>query len=153
LERYRTDVRRAAILFLALLGLGGCGGGSDTALTREEYASKADAICAKYNEQTRALGSPSTLSDLGETADKTLDILDNALDDLKDLKPPASERATADQWIAAVDQLKGDLEEIRDEAKDNNMSAVQAVVPRATQHNNRANGLATQLGMTVCSKG
>ena len=145
-------MRRVAFLLLALLVLGGCGGGSDTALTREEYASKADAICTKYNEQTNALPRPANLSDLGESADKTRDILDNAVDDLKDLKPPAREQATADQWIAAVEQLEGDLEEIRDGANEHNMAAVQAVVPRATEHNKRANELATQLGLTVCNK-
>jgi hypothetical protein len=145
-------VRRAAILLFALFMLSGCGGRSGTGLTREEYASKADAICAKYNEQTKALGSPSTLSQLGDTAEKTREILDNALDDLKDLKPPASEQATSDQWIAAVEQLKGDLEDIRDGANENNMAAVQAVVPRATEHNKRSNELANQLGMTVCNQ-
>ena len=136
---------------LALVFVGGCGGGGGSPLTREEYASKADAICKKYNEQTAALPRPSSLPELGESADKTLDILDNAIDDLKDLTPPATEQSTADDWIAAVEDLKGDLAEIRDQAKDNDMAAVQAVVPQATQHNKRANDLATQLGMSVCN--
>jgi hypothetical protein len=151
LARYRTDVRQAALLLFVLLVVGGCGGDSGKQLTRQEYASKADAICAKYNERTKGLGNPTSLSELADTADKTLDILENAIGELKDLEPPASERATADQWIAAVEQLKTDLAEIRDKANDNDMQAVQAVVPRATQHNKRSNELATELGMSVCN--
>lgn len=147
-------MRRASLLLLTVLLAAGCGGGggSSERLTRADYASKADAICGKYNQQTKALANPSSLSDLADVADKTLPILDNALNELRDLKPPTSEQATADQWLAEVEKLKGDLKEIRDKANDNDMKGVQAVVPKATEHNNRANQLATELGMTVCNK-
>jgi hypothetical protein len=146
-------VRAASFLLLAVLLAAGCGGGgSGERLTRADYASKADAICGKYNQQTKALANPTNLSDLADVADKTLPILDNALNDLHDLRPPASEQATADEWLAAVEKLKGDLKEIRDKANDNDMKGVQGVVPKATEHNSRANELATQLGMTVCNK-
>jgi hypothetical protein len=153
LSRYRTRVRRVVLLLLAVLVLGGCGGGGDGGrLTKQEYAAEADEICAKFKEETAALESPSDLSGLANAADKTLEILDKALGELRKLNPPVSEQAKADEWIAAVEQLKGDLAEIRDKAKGNDLQAVQAVVPRASQHNSRANQLATELGMTVCNK-
>jgi hypothetical protein len=147
-------VRRAPFLLLAVVFAAGCGGGggSSERLTRADYAKKADAICGKYSQQTKALANPSNLSDLADVADKTIPILDNALDDLHKLKPPADEQATADQWLAEVEKLKGDLKEIRDKAKDKDLKGVEAVVPKATQHNSKANQLATQLGMTVCNK-
>jgi hypothetical protein len=147
-------VRAASLLLLAVLFAAGCGGGGGGGerLTRADYASQADAICGKYNQQTKALANPTSLSDLADVADKTLPILDNALNDLHDLRPPANEQATADEWLAEVEKLKGDLKEIRDKANDNDTKGVQAVVPKATEHNSRANQLATQLGMTVCNK-
>jgi hypothetical protein len=148
-------VRRACFLLLVAVVLAaGCGGGGSSGkeLTREEYASQADAICGKYNEQTKALENPESLSDLADVADKTLPILDNALGDLRKLNPPASEESTANEWLDAIEQLKGDLKEIRDKAKSNDMKGVQAVVPKATEHNSRANQLATELGMKVCNK-
>jgi hypothetical protein len=144
-------VRRALLLLLAVVLLAGCGGGSKR-LSKEEYASKADAICAKYNQQTKALQNPTSLSELGDVADKTLPILDNALKDLRKLKPPTDEQATADQWLKQVENLKGDLQEIRDKAKANDMQGVQKVVPKATQHNSLSNQLATRLGLSVCNK-
>jgi hypothetical protein len=144
---------RAALIALALaVLLPGCGGASGKPLTKEEYASKADAVCGKYNEQIKSFANPKNLSDLAKVADKTLPILDQAIADLTKLKPPASEKALADQWLTQVRGLKSDLQEIRDKAKTGDLQAVQAVVPRATDHNSKSNALAGQLGMSVCNK-
>jgi len=145
-------VRRAAFLVLAVVLLAGCGGGGGKRLSREEYVSKADAICGKYNQQTKALANPSNLAELAAVADKTLPILDNALKDLRKLKPPEDEQATVDQWLGQVEKLKGDLKEIRDKAERSDMQGVEAVVPKAQEHNSRSNQLATQLGLKVCNK-
>lgn len=138
---------------LAVALVAGCGGGGGgKRLTRDEYATKADAICGKYTQQTKALANPKSLSDLADVADKSLPILDHAISDLRKLKPPANEQSTVDQWLAQVGNLKGDLKEIRDKAKTNDVKGVQAVVPQATRHNRASNQLATQLGMKVCNK-
>jgi len=144
-------VRRVSFLLLALVLVAGCGGSGGKRLTKEEYASKADAICAKYNGEVKKLDNPQNLSELARVADETLPILDNAITDLKKLNPPAAEQAKADQWLSQVEKLADDLTEIRDRAKDKNMQAVQAVVPKAEEHNRRSNALATELGMSVCN--
>ena len=146
-------MRRAALIALAVVFvLPACGGASGKPLTKEEYAAKADAICGKYNQQTKSFANPKTLSDLVKVSDQTLPILDHAIRDLGKLHPPASEKALSDQWLTQVRNLKDDLEEIRDQAKTGDIKAVQAVVPKAQDHNSRSNQLATQLGMSVCNK-
>lgn len=145
-------MRQALFLLVAIALVAGCGGsGSGPRLTKEEYASKADAICGKYNRQVGELSNPQNLSELEEVADQTLSILANAIKDLKKLTPPASEQAKADQWLSQVENLEEDLTKIRDGAKERSMQAVQAVVPKAEEHNRRSNALATELGMTVCN--
>jgi hypothetical protein len=146
-------MRRASSIALVLVFLlPACGGGNGKPLTKAEYASKADAICGKYNEQITAFANPKNLSDLAKVADKTLSILDQAIGDLSKLVPPASEKALSDQWLAQVRNLKDDLQEIRDKAKAGSIQGVQAVVPKATDHNAKSNALASQLGMSVCNK-
>jgi hypothetical protein len=145
-------VRRGSILALAIVVLAGCGGGSGKALSKAEYASKADAICGKYTQQTKALGNPSSIKELASIADKALPILDHAISDLKKLKPPADEQALVDQWLVQVGLLKQDLQEIRDKAKAGDLAGVQALVPTAQQHNSKSNQLAATLGMSVCNK-
>ncbi len=137
---------------VAVAFLAACGGSGGKALSRTDYASKADAVCSKYSQQTKALGNPSDLSGLATVADKTLPILGNALTDLKKLKPPAEEQDTVNQWLAQVENLKGDLKEIRDKAKTGDAQGVRAVVPQASQHNQKSNQLASKLGMSVCNK-
>jgi hypothetical protein len=145
-------VRRAFPLLLVVVLLAACGGGGGKPLTREQYAAKADAICGKYKQQTDALARPASLADLGKVADQVLPILDNARSDLRKLKPPAGEQATANAWLDQFDVIIGDVEKIRDSANDNDTDAVQKLARPALQHDQHANELARQLGMTVCSE-
>ena len=147
-------MRRALILLLAttvLAGCGGGGGGGDT-LTRDEYAAQADAICAKYKKQTDALDRPATLSDLADVADDVIPILEKARGELSDLKPPADAQTTAASWLDQFDVVISDVEKIRDKAKENDSAGVQKLAQPALDHNNRANALAKQLGMTTCAE-
>ena len=147
-------MRRALPLLLAIALLAGCGGGGGNGepLTREEYAAKADAICGKYKQETDSLARPANLSDLAKVADQVIPILDKARGELRKLKPPANEQATASAWLDQFDVIIDDVAKIRDKAKANDAAGVQAQAQPALQHNERANQLATQLGMTVCSK-
>jgi hypothetical protein len=145
-------VRRAHPLLLVVVLLTACGGGGGNALTREQYAAKADAICGKYKRQTDSLARPANLADLSKVADQVLPILDHARSELRRLKPPADEQDTANAWLAQFDVIISDVEKIRDKAKENDTAAVQALARPALQHDQRANELARQLGMTVCSK-
>jgi hypothetical protein len=151
-------VPRALRLLLALVAVSGCGGSSNgQALTRDQYATKADAICGKYKRQTEALGRIATPAELASAADKVLSVLRRARGELRDLEPPANEppaneRATANAWLAQFDVIIDDVEKIRDKAKANDVEGVRALAQPALQHNARANELATRLGMTVCNK-
>ena len=147
-------MRRASTLLLAIVVLAGCGGSDSSGqrLTRDEYAKQADAICSKYKQKTDALSRPATLSDLADVADQVLPLLDDARGELRDLRPPQNEEATANAWLDEFDVITDDVKKIRDAAKKNDGAAVQAAAAPALQHNQHANELATQLGMTVCSK-
>ena len=91
------------------------------------------------------------LREVQRQADSTIPVLQDAIRDFRRLNPPEAQENTVDSWLEAVDELENDLEEIRDEADNGSMKGVQAVVPKAAQHNKRSNELAAQLGMTVCN--
>ena len=147
-------VRRAPTLLIAVVLVAGCGGSSSSnqRLTREEYAAQADAICKKYKQKTDTLTQPRTLADLVEVADRVLPILDHARSDLRKLRPPQNEQATAQAWLDEFDVSIDDVKKIRDVAKTNDRAAVQAAALPALRHDKHANDLATQLGMSICNQ-
>jgi hypothetical protein len=69
-----------------------------------------------------------------------------------DYRPAADEQATVDGWLAQVENLEGDFEAIRDEAKSNDIQGVENVLSKATRRNAKSRQLATQLGMKVCNE-
>jgi hypothetical protein len=147
-------VRRASPPLLAIVLAAGCGGGGSHGqrLTHDQYAAKADAICGKYKQKTDALSRPATLSDLADVSDQVLPLLHDARGELHALRPPQNEEATANAWLDEFDVIIDDVQKIRDAAKKNDTAAVQAAAGPALQHDQHANDLATQLGMTVCNK-
>jgi hypothetical protein len=147
-------VRRATPLVLAIVVLAGCGssGSSGQRLTRDEYAKRADAICSKYKQKSNALSRPSDLPGLAKIADQVLPLLRSARGELRALRPPQAEQATAAAWLNEFDRLIGDIKKIRDAAQKSDSAAVQAAAAPALQDNQHSNDLASQLGMTVCSK-
>jgi hypothetical protein len=145
-------VRRAVTALAVLVVLApGCGSG-EKRLSKEEYAQRADAVCRRYNAATSGLGSPQSMPALGKVAARSLPHLDRAIRDLRALKPPEDEVATARAWLRQLTQLRGDVVRIRDRARANDAKGVQAVVPGATRRNARFAELATQLGMIVCNQ-
>lgn len=147
-------MRRAFTLLLAAALVAGCGSGGskEQRLTRQQYASRADAICTKYKAKTNSLSRPATLSDLAKLADQVLPLLDNARGELRALRPPQNEAAAAQAWLDQFDVILDDVRTIRDKAKAGDSAGVQAAATPALQHNQHANDLAARLGMTVCSK-
>jgi hypothetical protein len=146
-----SGVRRAPVLALGtILALTGCGGEAKR-LSRQEFAQKSDAICAKGNQRTERLPNPENLAELAAVSDKTIDILDDALNELRKLEPPEDEQKLVDEWLAQFETLKDDLAGIRDKARAKDLEGVQAIAERAQDHNARANELGTTLGMKVCN--
>jgi hypothetical protein len=153
LERYGGRVRWASALLLALLLAAGCGGGGGSKrLTRDQYAAKADAICAKCKQQLKVPRGISSMSELAAAVDKTSPALAKALDEIRKLKPPADEQATVDEWLAQAENVEGDVKEIRDKAKSNDMQGALNALSKGNRHNAQSRELATQLGMKVCNE-
>ena len=139
-------MRRAFALLLAIVFVAACGGG-------RSYAAKADAVCAKYKQETNILKRPASLAGLSILAQKTVPLLRSARRELGALSPPDDKKATATAWLEEFDVIIGDIEKIRDAAEADDGVAVRKVAAAALKHNDRANGLAAQLGMKVCNKG
>lgn len=146
-------MRRTFLLAASLL-LVACGSGGDHRLSKEEYAKRADAICARFNRQQPSLPSLQnvTARQVARLADRTLPVLDRTITDLRRLAPPKDEQQLADRWLAALRRLRVDAVKIRDRARANDLGGVGALVGPSQRDERTAEQLAAQLGTTVCSK-
>ena len=155
-------MRRAALLLFVTVLLAGCGGSSSSGggksagggdrLTRAEFAAKADAICGRYQQKSKSVGQAKDLADLARIFDRMLPLLDNAMSELRALKPPKSQQHTVDRWLAQSAVARHDLQQMRDKAKAKDMKGVQAAFERAAADNKESSRLAKKLGLKACSE-
>ena len=141
------------MLAVALLAACSGGGSKGHRFTRDQYAAQADGVCSKYKAKADTLRLPSTLDGVVRVADQVLPLLANARGELRKLRPPRNEEATVNAWLDEFDVTIDDVKKIRAAAKKNDRRAVRSAAQPALRHDERANEIARQLGMTVCSKG
>jgi hypothetical protein len=143
---------RATVLGVAAVLLAaGCGGSGR--LSRADYASRADAICSKYNREIRNLSRPQSISGLPGFVDRALPLAKKGNDELRRLRPPKSEEETAKELVAQNDSIFAAMKRLRDAAKKGNRDGIRTALRDATTANRTAKRLASDLGLRVCAQG
>jgi hypothetical protein len=142
------------LLLAACAVLAGCGSSGEKRLSKDEYARRADAICARFNRQQPSLPSLQnvTVKKVERLASETIPLVDRTIADLRKLAPPKDEQALADRWIESLRRLRVDAAKIRDRAHANDLAGVAALVGPSQQDERTAERLAAQLGTAVCNK-
>jgi len=87
----------ALLAIAAVLVLSSCGGGGDKRLTKEQFAVKANALCATFSKQVNSLDQLTLRIDLYR---KLIPHAQELIAGLKKLKPPADEEADVKKAIA-----------------------------------------------------
>src|SRR6185295_11196800 len=86
---------------IARLESGGRPPRSDTRLSKAEFQSQANAICAKYQKQLNAIDEPTSLDEIPDLVDQALVILNKEIDEVAALNPPEELQGDFDRMIAA----------------------------------------------------
>jgi hypothetical protein len=144
---------RAFVAALLLIAAAGCGGeGGNDRLTKNELLQQANAICADYAGQLKALGDPpQTLSGLATYARSAHGALADDLARLRKLHPPAELQAKYDAWLAAGDRALSRIDELGKAAAKGDQIAIQRLVGAAKTEDEQSDRLATELGMSECA--
>jgi DNA-binding NtrC family response regulator len=130
--------------------LAGCGGGGDTRLSREEFESQANAICAKYQKQLNALGTPSSVEEIPDLVEQALAILNKEVAEIAALNPPTDMQTEFDAMIEASNNTKAAANDLSQAAKDGDQAAVQKALDEGNAASKKADQVATQLGLDSC---
>ncbi|HKR65457.1 MAG TPA: hypothetical protein VJZ00_17130 [Thermoanaerobaculia bacterium] len=147
-------MRRIGFCLLTLLLLAGCGGGGGgKRLSRQEFDSKGNAICAKYNAKQKSVAQPKNLNDLSPALRKLLPLARQQLDELKKLSPPQSDDAAWKKLLARA-QEENDLVANRllpaSDKKD--VAKIQQLLNDLQTLDQQNNTDAQKLGLSTCAQ-
>lgn len=141
----------AGVLTLLLAACGG-GSGEDDALTADQFRQQADSICRQYEDKIKALGSPSSLSDLGDYVDQVIPIIDEGNGKLADLQPPAELADDWDRAMALQDQNLGVAKNLQQAIRDQDTAKVQELIQTLDETDAKSNEIARGIGLEDCGQ-
>jgi len=149
----RRSVGAAAVL--ALVGLGGCGGSSNSGLTRSQLVAKADAICAQANQKAKQIPTPANLVQDATAAaayfNKVVPIAEKGTDQLAALKPDSAASADWKAYIALRQQGVTLLKTIQRKANAHDPSGIQDL-QKSSAFQQQLAAAANKLGAKTCGQ-
>jgi hypothetical protein len=141
----------AALVGVLILLATGCGGDGEARLSEREFQTQANAICAKYDKQLKAIGSPTSIEEIPDLVDQALVILDKEIDEISALNPPEELQSDFDKMLAATDRTKAAATDLSEAAKAGDQAAVQKALEEGNAASDDADELAANLGLTDCN--
>ena len=127
-----------------------CGGGGDAHLSKDEFQTQANAICAKYEEQLKAIGPPASIEAIPDVVDQALAILNKEIDEIGALNPPEELQSNFDKLLAATERTKAAADDLATAAKAGDQAAVQQALDDGNAASKEADDLACDLGLDEC---
>ncbi|MBA2348532.1 MAG: hypothetical protein H0V81_09590 [Solirubrobacterales bacterium] len=138
------------VTLAACVALAACGG--DT-LTADEYRKQADAICKDFDAKQKELPDPKSIADFGKLTDEAKPLIEDQIEQLRDLEAPDELKDQAEEAYDLLDQQVPKLDELKAAAKDNDTAKIQSVAESASKLSTQANAKAKEIGLTVCGAG
>jgi hypothetical protein len=149
LRRLRAGLIPAAIA-AAVAVASGCGGDGGQ-LSAEEFRRQANAICEKYNERIHAIDSPSSPEDLDTYVEKVVPVMQQGIDELRALHPPAESADDFDRMLDETEKAIPAARQLGEAAANNDAAAVQKALKAGQQADDASDEIATDLGLTGCA--
>jgi hypothetical protein len=126
-----------------------CGGGKT--LSKEDYGSQLNAICADYNAKVKEIGEPTNISEVADKGPQLLDELDAAIAKAEKLKAPSEIKADADKFISVVRELRGLISDLIDAVRENDTATISSFQARAEALFAERDALGQKLGAPACA--
>ena len=141
----------AVLVGVLVLLAAGCGGGGEEPLSKAEFQSQANAICAKYEKQLKAVGTPTSIEEIPDLVEQALAILNKEIDEIAALNPPEDLQSDFDKMIAASNKTKAAADDLSAAAKSGDQAAVQQALEDGNAASKEADQLAAGLGLSECN--
>ena len=128
----------------------GCGGGDE--LSREEYVSKLNAMCADFSAREQEIGEPQTRADLVEKGPRILDAFEIAIaNQVGTLDAPDEIADEADRLVDIAHQQREVLGGLVDAATNGEYVEVRRLASKNAALNKESSLIAQKLGADACA--
>ncbi len=145
-------VRRLALVIALALGSAGCGGeGGGERLTAQEFRDQANRICTDLDKELEGLGDPGSLDELSTQLEAGREIFEDALGQLRGLRPPEDLQADYDRLLATGDDALEALSSMQEAAEDGDAEEVQQIATEAEREDQTSDEIAQGLGLDACA--
>ena len=142
------------IVFASIL-LGGCGSGDKKPLTKAEFVSKANAICAPFTKRVRAETKAGEISSTNKEAvsstSRLLPLFDDQVARLKELVPPGDEQRTYGQAMVLSEEISSNFTELLAALRKNDEAAIWRIGKAISQIAVKRDILFIKLGTKKCA--
>jgi hypothetical protein len=145
-----VKVRGAAALVAGATALAAAGCGGEERLSRAEFQRQGNAICAKYDRQIEAIGTPASVEEVPEYVDKALPVIEQQIEEMRDLNPPEEDQEAYDDMLAEAENTVDAGRDLGDAAEANDNAAIENALNEGNAASDRADEHATELGLTDC---
>jgi hypothetical protein len=150
--------RLLALVALAVIAIAGCGSSGST-LSKAGLVAKADPICKQVaiarkaaNATLSKASSSKQLHVLAQIAPGVAADEHQAVDQLRGLKAPAALAADWQQMLHGMQQLADDTTRLVQNAKANDLKAVESVTSSGRVVRQRLTAIANRIGFTYCGR-
>lgn len=140
------------VLTTAALLLAGCGGG-DKPLTKAEFVSQGNKVCADLNAKVAKIPEPTSIDDLPAYADQLDGVYDQLISGLGDLTPPKDLKSDFTKLKDSAKDAQGTVGELKDAAKAKDQQKITQVTDKASAQDKASDALANKLGLKTCTEG
>lgn len=150
----RRTAACGALVALTLAGCGSSGNSTSTTLSKSDFVSQADAICAKVTSARHSLGSPTSTSQVVSAITKLESAVQPELTQMQSLaaRAPSDVKAAYDQFVAKVGSLVGLLPGLVQAAKSNDLAKAQQLQGQFQTAVNQGKVAAQRAGLgTACT--
>jgi hypothetical protein len=146
-------MRRLVPLAVLAISLAACGGGAHT-LSHTQLVQRASAICAKFNQQVKALPQPTNALEIGAFIKKAVPLEQSALTQLKKLKPSKGDETGYKRFVAQVQRetTLAQNELVPATQAPTSPKHVRFILAKLTQMDRQANAMANKLGLATCGQ-
>jgi hypothetical protein len=129
-------------------------GGSSHRLSHSQLVQRANAVCASFNQQLRALPQPTNPLEIGAYIKRAVPLEQNALTKLKKLKPSKSDEKDYTQFVAQVQRetTLAQNELVPATQAPTNPKHVRFILGKLAAMDKTGNAIAKKLGLTSCAQ-